>query len=533
MSNIRNAKCIICRSVNSGTVMHVNSVDEILAPGYYRIDARGVTTGDGLPQIALGSSFSAYLEVVDTNRRNCNLKSGAIGQTLTFTDSSGRTAVYHRSCSFFKGRLVWSEWEATVEDATVIVWGTESHINNYTEQGSFDICGKRNDGNDGLPIANSSIGQPISAKLFVIECDTSDKNVCVTQLLVLSGGCDFRGSTYMRTGVAVDKYSLQKKDGAAWSPWGRFQQNVDVGAVLSFDAFVENGVYSGVYVDGSAFLLVVVNNRDAAKSKGQVTSVSQYKYALGLDGTFSYEARAGRGDSLLFWSEWAIINSKEIDSKVNVALQEKTNALLTELSAVNGRVAALSSGLKVSLSVSPAVIHKGVTTSVTLKGSVADNAGAVIADCITILTSKGNAVQANVSSFTTDDEITTVAGSVQFAVSAECQGLKLGAKATVSARYPVYVGMGTTPESVVTDINKMDATTSATNKTYSARAKADNVSFYLLVPTDVTQPASFSMGGAPFAMKDTQTKTIGGVQFKIYQSGETYDTGTTVSVETK
>lgn len=224
----------------------------------------------------------------------------------------------------------------------------------------------------------------------------------------------------------------------------------------------------------------------------------------------------------------------------DASLEEFTRFLSTvynEIASLDGKITALSAGLKLTLSVSPSVIHKNdANAKITLTAKLEDTAGAVVAERIVLKDNSDNEIDAgvDVSSFSKSGiSVVTASSSEAFKASAIYNGMTLNAKASVSARYPVYVGMGTSPESVVADINKMSATTSAANKTYSARANADNVSFYLLVPTDVTQPTSFSMGGAPFAMKDTQTKTIGGVQFKIYQSGEPYDTGTTVSIETK
>lgn len=533
MSGFKKAKCIICRCVNTDTVMYVNTVDEILAPGYYKIDARGASVADGFPPVVMGSSFSAYLEVADTNCRNSNLKSDAIGQTLTFTDSKGHTAVYHRSCSWVKGTCLWSDWEAAVEDAATKVWGIGSHINYYTEQGAFNICGKRVNADDGLPISNSKVGQMISAKLFVLDSSINDNEVCITQLLVLSNGSAANGNTYIRTAKTDDKKVLHSNDTVAWSPWGRYQQNIDVGIVRSFDKLTENGFYSGVHIDGSAFLLVVVNNCELAADKGQIGSICQYKYAVGLDGTFSYKARVGRGNSgnnSAFWGEWGIINSNEIDSKVENAIIETSEAINTELSTINGRVTALSSGLKFSLSVYPSVVYKGVDTFITIEGNLTDNNGAVDADSIIISTPKGEFTGNNAASYSETMEMSIDGNSQQFSAQAEYNGLKLSAKASVQARYPIYVGTGTSAGDIAVDSNKLSARTSASG-TYSKTTTADGQCFILLVPSDIAGPSKFTMGGSDFAMHTVASQTINNVSYKVYRSQVAYGNGTVLSVK--
>ena len=221
----------------------------------------------------------------------------------------------------------------------------------------------------------------------------------------------------------------------------------------------------------------------------------------------------------------------------DTSLEEFTDFLSSienDITALDGKIAALSAGLKLTLTASPSVIHKGVKTTITLKGSVADNAGAVTADRMVVVTSAGEVAQDNVSSLTATDEITTNNSSVQFSASALYNGISLSAKATVSARYPVYAGMGATPEDIAIGTTyRQAATTTAAGKTYSATAKADNVYFFLLVPTEVSQPSSFYMGGSPFTMNPAYTKRIGVVEFKIYQSGSDYDTGASVNVKTE
>ena len=113
MKKTHKTKSITCRIVSTGTVMQVNTIDEILSPGLYKIDACGVTTSDGFPDGVEGECLSAYLEVSDTNHSADNLKSAAVGQTLTYTDADGDTAVYHRSGTNKNNKVEWSAWSDT------------------------------------------------------------------------------------------------------------------------------------------------------------------------------------------------------------------------------------------------------------------------------------------------------------------------------------------------------------------------------------------------------------------------------------
>ena len=113
MKNTQKTKSITCRIVSTGTVMQVNTIDEILSPGHYKIDACGVTASDGFPDGVAGECLSAYLEVSDTNHSADNLKSAAVGQTLTYTNAEGDTAVYHRSGTNKDGKVEWSAWSDT------------------------------------------------------------------------------------------------------------------------------------------------------------------------------------------------------------------------------------------------------------------------------------------------------------------------------------------------------------------------------------------------------------------------------------
>jgi hypothetical protein len=45
-----------------------------------------------------------------------------------------------------------------------------------------------------------------------------------------------------------------------------------------------------------------------AGANGSIRSISQFKYALNIDGTFSYRSRSGQGNSGISWGQWTDLN---------------------------------------------------------------------------------------------------------------------------------------------------------------------------------------------------------------------------------
>lgn len=100
---------------------------------------------------------------------------------------------------------------------------------------------------------------------------------------------------------------------------------------------------------------------------------------------------------------------------------------------------------------------------------------------------------------------------------------------TVQMVLPIYVGFGTSADSVKTDANKLSVRTSA-DGTYTKTCQADGQNFYILVPRTFAALTSFTMGGAPFVM-ETSDITLGDYEYKQYKSGAVYNTGATVNIK--
>ena len=193
------------------------------------------------------------------------------------------------------------------------VWTQDSHIDRFITPGSYYISGQHTSEADGLPIADVALGRTFHARLQVLDSSATGtgyaNDKCITQILALGNSAS--GDIYVRTGRAASEGELACGNG--WNAWGKLQQNVGVGQVTSLNTFVENGIYSGTYINGSApiesFVMVVINNYAVATATGTVRNVSQLKYAVDVNGAFSYKVRTGQGTNSVEWGEWSDLDT--------------------------------------------------------------------------------------------------------------------------------------------------------------------------------------------------------------------------------
>ena len=282
-------------AVNDGIVLHTGALVENSTP-------------------YSGTSFSAYTDKILSNGELLIANEDySISSYKIFDGEQEITFVNHLQDSHFRlpenghcyqfefkkndaSAFVNSELPAVIKyfQRNPIMWSANSHMDNYTAPGTYNIHGDRTNRADGLPIYNTG---SFSARLTVLV-----SNNCVTQVLTLLnvGGSD--GNVYTRT----------RQDGT-WQPWGKLQTNVEVGAIglgqsRTFDDLTDNGIYSGanVYPTGTdeygnpiiayeTFVLVVIN---AYLTGG---GISQLKYSLLPEGIATVTTREKTGD---MWSGW-------------------------------------------------------------------------------------------------------------------------------------------------------------------------------------------------------------------------------------
>ena len=204
-------------------------------------------------------------------------------------------------------------------------------------------------------------------------------------------------------------------------------------------------------------------------------------------------------------------------------LLNRLAAAESEAAAAQALAAAALVGLKVSGSVSPNIGYRDVATTITVNGSCSG----VQPDTLSIIDQSDTTLKSvsNASSISCQLSATN---NASFTIRATYAGNAFNATASYAARYPVYCGFGTTVTEVFNDTHKLSARTTAAG-TYKANATADGQHYFILVPTGVTVPTQFSMGGAPYVMNST-TQTLGGIAYTILQSGASYNTGSPVNI---
>lgn len=315
--------------------------------GKFRLTVSNDDGSLGLPFL-FAADDTAILTVETTEQEGMGTGDKKIKQVISCVPRSlGNDITCCRIRSHNGKEHVWSAWE-TISSAsgTKVTWDASSCVDTFIAAGIYNISGERLNVKDGLPIANSNPGHTINARLVVIDSsisgtgDTDDK--CITQILTLSNRTGGDGDVYIRTGRAHSTNVLAGGNG--WEPWGKLLQNIEVGQVTSLNSFIGNGIYSGVYTNGSSFfetfVMVVINNYAVAGATGQVRSVSQFKYALGTDGTFSYKTRTGQGNTGIAWGSWVDLGAADTTDiqdnsitaqKLSVDVREKVNNPLRPL----------------------------------------------------------------------------------------------------------------------------------------------------------------------------------------------------------
>lgn len=301
-------------------------LNEMCSVGAYIVQLRHDYTNEllPLPPCGEGHYIDATLFVTESGSDDRLQRNRVIGQTLILPQcNDGKLHTFSRTNRTVASGNYWSAWSrvlsvtdlnATPATITEVSWDSSSCIDTFITAGIYNISGERLNVNDRLPIDNSNPGHTIHARLVVLDSSIrgngQNEDKCITQILTLSNRTAGDGEVYIRTGRASNKNQLA--GGYGWEPWGKLQQNINVGQVTSLNSYIENGMYSGVYVDGKGlcetFVMVVINNYAVAGSMGQVRSVSQFKYALNVDSTFSYKCRSGQGNTGINWNEWVNLN---------------------------------------------------------------------------------------------------------------------------------------------------------------------------------------------------------------------------------
>jgi hypothetical protein len=221
---------------------------------------------------------------------------------------------------------------------------------------------------DNSPITNQGA---ISARLTVLVTESGGNKV-ITQVINLNNNEGGEGNVYIR--------SCQNGE---WKAWGKLQTNVEVGQVNTLDNLTDNGIYSGVFTDGTptsagtfydTFVLIVINNYAVSIPTGYPQSISQLKYSLGLDGSISVASR--KRDQYGYWDNWASLDEKSLVE------EEKSRAELAEQAIKDKAVEADSLNFQARADV-VALDYKtieGVDNEITIPAATTEKAGVMSAE---------------------------------------------------------------------------------------------------------------------------------------------------------
>lgn len=195
-------------------------------------------------------------------------------------------------------------------------------------------------------------------------------------------------------------------------------------------------------------------------------------------------------------------------------------------------IVALKSGGVASVTFSPSTIYKGQDQTFTATAKITFKNGET-ATSIALLDSSNAQVSSASNANSTSKSITlnTTNNTTTYKASAVFSGVTFTASANINARYPIIHGFGATPETVYSTGTKLSARTSASGK-YGNMTNSQPAAckYYILVPSDIPAPTSFTMGGAPYVMLDKVLETINSISYNVIESGATYNVGASVDV---
>ena len=178
----------------------------------------------------------------------------------------------------------------------------------------------------------------------------------------------------------------------------------------------------------------------------------------------------------------------------------------------------VSGDASVELNVSPAVIHVGQDAEISLSAKTDTEASSIEITGGNIDTPiEGSGFELYGTDTLSRDSAQSVTYYADFVIS----GLHKRASENVAVVYPILYGAGSTYQ---------DAAEQAEPKvspagTYNVSVATAGSSVFFVVPASMTINGA-TMSGFEFPLLDPQTVTIGDVEYKSYQSANTYDAGT-------
>ena len=197
----------------------------------------------------------------------------------------------------------------------------------------------------------------------------------------------------------------------------------------------------------------------------------------------------------------------------------KADECASDISDIDKRIVALENNARITLSVSPSIIYRNVTTSITIRA----NAYGFVPDSLSIIYN-GQNIASGVGKTSVTATI-DVSSSVTLSAKAIYGGRNYTASASVKAVGVIYYGFMNETENVTKTLSPR---TSALGN-YQLESTLDNAKFFIMIPSDMSFPSSITMGGTPYVMDMTETEK-NGERYYLLTSGATYNAGAEINI---
>ena len=236
-----------------------------------------------------------------------------------------------QECIIAGVKFIWRGNDLYESLAVKTINESQTDLNFYRSPGTYRFNSIRNNNFANLPINNNSSNASITGELVVyssVEGTTTYRSI-IGQVLFLSNAEGHETKIYTRS---ANKTS---KDGGAtyevtWGDWQVCQGMKEVGLVSSYDFFIDNGMYSGIYNNNGiieTFVIITINDYVVKSQFSQPKSISQLKYALNAHTNKSeLSIRVGKGEPLT-WDDWKSVFDEENITTQITNIQNQLNAL--------------------------------------------------------------------------------------------------------------------------------------------------------------------------------------------------------------
>lgn len=211
-----------------------------------------------------------------------------------------------------------SGWEvisgAGGDTTTKLTWEDSSNMNDFKVAGVYTIYGISNGARGNLPILDDAQGHSFEMRLTVLDsslrvADGDPTEICVTQIAVISNRCGGEGNIYIRS---YNSNNSPFREG--WNTWKRVQTFLEgfvftdtkqinpdlyvqqISGVTGLNSMVDNGVYSGVYVNEEA--VTGGNNQKVQINPGAVAKLETFTMTVVNDYAATTKVGAMLGQSI-------------------------------------------------------------------------------------------------------------------------------------------------------------------------------------------------------------------------------------------